>query len=153
MNWEAIGAVGELIGAVAVVATLIYLAVQIRQNTKSVQSTNFSTWMDAIHGINHVHIEIADFLDDALYARRELTPDEYWKFHIHQAQFYYAIEAAYLFHMNGTVDDKFFESRMRSGKYSLSLPGSKSWWVEWAERLYDERFIEYIEKNCITKDR
>ena len=30
MNWEAIGAIGELIGAVAVVATLIYLAVQIR---------------------------------------------------------------------------------------------------------------------------
>ena len=30
MNWEAIGAIGELIGAVAVVATLIYLAIQIR---------------------------------------------------------------------------------------------------------------------------
>ena len=86
MNWDAIGAVSELIGAVAVVATLIYLAVQIRQNTKSVQSTNFSTWMDAIHGINHVHLEISDFLDDALNARRELTADEYWKFHIHQAR-------------------------------------------------------------------
>jgi hypothetical protein len=33
MNWEAIGAIGELIGAVAVVITLVYLAVQIRQNT------------------------------------------------------------------------------------------------------------------------
>jgi hypothetical protein len=30
MNWEAIGAVGELVGASAVVATLTYLAVQIR---------------------------------------------------------------------------------------------------------------------------
>lgn len=30
MNWEAIGAIGELVGAIAVVATLIYLAVQVR---------------------------------------------------------------------------------------------------------------------------
>ena len=33
MNWQAIGAIGEATGAVAVIATLIYLAIQIRQNT------------------------------------------------------------------------------------------------------------------------
>lgn len=33
MNWEAIGAVGESLGGVAVLVTLIYLAVQVRQNT------------------------------------------------------------------------------------------------------------------------
>ena len=34
MNWEAIGALAELCGAAALVATLVYLAVQIRQNNK-----------------------------------------------------------------------------------------------------------------------
>jgi hypothetical protein len=34
VNWEAIGAVGEIVGAIAVVATLFYLASQIRQNTR-----------------------------------------------------------------------------------------------------------------------
>ena len=34
MNWEALGAIGETVGAVAVVLTLAYLAVQIRQNTR-----------------------------------------------------------------------------------------------------------------------
>ena len=33
MNWEAIGAVGEIIGAVGVIATLVFLAYQIRQNS------------------------------------------------------------------------------------------------------------------------
>ena len=33
MSWEAIGAIGEVVGALAVVCTLIYLAVQIKQNT------------------------------------------------------------------------------------------------------------------------
>jgi len=33
MNWDAIGAVGEIVGAIAVLATLIYLAIQIRQSS------------------------------------------------------------------------------------------------------------------------
>lgn len=31
MNWEAFGAIGEFLGAIAVVGSLIYLAIQIRQ--------------------------------------------------------------------------------------------------------------------------
>ena len=38
MNWDALGAIGELIGAVAVILTLLYLAAQIRQNTRSNQT-------------------------------------------------------------------------------------------------------------------
>lgn len=34
MNWDAIGAAGELVGGIAVIGTLIYLSSQIRQNTK-----------------------------------------------------------------------------------------------------------------------
>ncbi len=34
MNWEAIGAIGELLGAAGVIATLGYLAFQIRQNNR-----------------------------------------------------------------------------------------------------------------------
>jgi hypothetical protein len=35
MNWDAVGAVGEVIGAIAVVATLLFVARDIRQNSKS----------------------------------------------------------------------------------------------------------------------
>ena len=35
MNWQAIGAAGEVLGAIAVLLTLIYLTLQIRQNTKA----------------------------------------------------------------------------------------------------------------------
>ena len=34
MNWEAVGAIGELVGAAGVIATLVFLAFQIRQNSK-----------------------------------------------------------------------------------------------------------------------
>ena len=39
MNWEAAGAVGEIVGAVAVVATLVYLAKQMGLNTTAIHQT------------------------------------------------------------------------------------------------------------------
>ena len=38
MNWEAIGAVGEVVGAIGVIVTLIYMAFQIRQNTQTAKA-------------------------------------------------------------------------------------------------------------------
>ena len=38
MDWNALGAIGELVGAVAVLITVGYLAVQIRQNTRALES-------------------------------------------------------------------------------------------------------------------
>ncbi len=37
MNWDAIGALGEIAGAVAVFASLVYLALQMRQNTRAIR--------------------------------------------------------------------------------------------------------------------
>ena len=41
MNWDAIGAIGEIDGAIAVVATLFYLAAQIRHGVKIAESDAF----------------------------------------------------------------------------------------------------------------
>jgi hypothetical protein len=49
MNWEAIGAIGEVLGAIAVVLTLIYLATQIRQNTSSTRASTYSNTTDGWH--------------------------------------------------------------------------------------------------------
>ena len=39
MNWDAIGAIGVILGALAVFASLIYLALQIKQNTLSLRAS------------------------------------------------------------------------------------------------------------------
>ena len=51
MNWEAIGAIGEILGAVAVVATLGYLAVQIRGSTKATRAGTSLSINDALSKI------------------------------------------------------------------------------------------------------
>lgn len=42
------GSVGELLAAVATVATLGYLAVQVRQNTQSTRAENYAVVLDRI---------------------------------------------------------------------------------------------------------
>lgn len=39
-NWDAVGAIGEVVGAFAVVTTLLILLIQVRQNTKSMVEAN-----------------------------------------------------------------------------------------------------------------
>lgn len=40
MNWEATGAIADILSAVAVLATLVYLALQIRQNSYAIDQQN-----------------------------------------------------------------------------------------------------------------
>lgn len=37
MNWEVAGAIGEIVGALGVIVTLGYLAVQIRENSRQMK--------------------------------------------------------------------------------------------------------------------
>jgi len=41
MSWDAVTAVAEMVGATAVVVTLLYLAIQVRQSTRAVQAATF----------------------------------------------------------------------------------------------------------------
>ncbi|MEZ5503387.1 MAG: hypothetical protein R3E50_12340 [Halioglobus sp.] len=47
MNWDAIGAIGELVGAIAVFVSLVYLAVQLRQNTRQIVNSINATRLAA----------------------------------------------------------------------------------------------------------
>jgi hypothetical protein len=49
MNWEAIGAVGQLLGSVAVFVTLGYLAVQVRYTRRQLESQEVSDYMREVN--------------------------------------------------------------------------------------------------------
>ena len=63
MNWEAIGAIGETVGAIAVFATLIYLAMQIRQNTSSVRAAAVDAAITHVSNIRQGIFASADVAD------------------------------------------------------------------------------------------
>ena len=57
MNWEAIAAVGEILGAAAVVVTLLYLAAQVRHNTVATTASTQQTHLDAWNAMSTLVIE------------------------------------------------------------------------------------------------
>ncbi len=40
MNWDAIGAIGEFVGGLAVVLSLVYVAFQVRQNSRQIDQNS-----------------------------------------------------------------------------------------------------------------
>ena len=78
MNWEAIGALGEVLGAVAVIATLLYLAVQTRHARVAVET---ASTLGTIEGHSRFrqalikHPELTDLLAKAN-SSTELTEGE-----------------------------------------------------------------------------
>ena len=50
MNWDAIGSVAEVIGAIAVVASLVYLGGQIQQNTKQLRIAGRQASQSSLQG-------------------------------------------------------------------------------------------------------
>lgn len=79
MNWEAISAVGQLVGALAVLITLIYLAIQLRQNTIAVATSTYESAMTGFNDINVVvasHPALASLLDRGCQSTDHLTAEE-----------------------------------------------------------------------------
>lgn len=70
MNWDAIGAIAELLAAIGVIVSLVYLASQIRhsreqmgQNTRAIESQ--ATWAhwNAVYNIYHARAANAELFD------------------------------------------------------------------------------------------
>jgi len=61
MNWEAISSIAEVIGAVGVVASLIYLAVQVKDNTRSAMAQTRQAISDSILQVNLTFPQNEDF--------------------------------------------------------------------------------------------
>jgi hypothetical protein len=52
LDWNAIGAIGEIVGAAAVVVTLIYLTAQIRQNNRNLEESTSSAINQSFASLN-----------------------------------------------------------------------------------------------------
>ena len=113
MNWDAIGAIAELLGAAAVFISLVYLAVQIRDSKKSDQI------IAAAQAASAVDQWVGQFVRDAelcdLYRRgatdyESLSHDEKNRFGWIIVQFIRSVEAIWLHHRIGAIDPGYWLS-------------------------------------------
>ena len=54
MDWDAIGAIGEIVGALAVVASLLYLGMQIRRQTRESRMAATREFSEATSSLNQI---------------------------------------------------------------------------------------------------
>ncbi|MGR8947519.1 MAG: hypothetical protein ACU84Q_05690 [Gammaproteobacteria bacterium] len=76
MNWDAIGAIGEIIGAVAVIATIIYLARQISQSVDVARASQNRNLMESYEAYNDLILSnpiVAELLADLETGSKEIA--------------------------------------------------------------------------------
>ena len=132
MNWDAIGAIGELVGSAAVVITIAYLAIQTKSNTKAtlsnaVAQSRLATTgaLEAIaNGGESVAIYYAGLTDpNSLEKERRVHFDVLLNLQIRGS------EAIFLDNRNGLIPDELWESHWRGQMLSLDTPGGREWWL------------------------
>ena len=129
MNWDAIGAIGEILGALGVIFTLGYLAVQIRQNTDSLQaaselglSNRSADWMSMMA----LNSELAVIHDKAAEDPKSLTPEEKARFIWLVAEMFMIFEGHYQLYARGHITEKSWRAKERACMGSLKTPSSKN---------------------------
>ena len=75
MNWEAIGSVGEIVGAIAVVTTLIYFSIQIRNLKADSYADSITRVDEGLRELHKLNLEHAELLVKAA-DHQDLTNEE-----------------------------------------------------------------------------
>ena len=132
MNWSAVGAVGEILGAFAVVATLGYLAVQIRQNTRTERASSRQTILDTFYSSvwdTARDVELRKITILGLKQYGEMEPDEAAAFHFVQLRYVGNLYNALLLRDSGSLDEESFQVIANAFVGGLLTPGGGEWWA------------------------
>ena len=158
MNWEAIGAIGEIVGAIAVVCSLVYLGYQMRQNSLSIRSQSLNAQAEQIHNYLGLHTnpELLDAIEIAY-----SNPDAELSFKEACLVETYIGTALALFQNQFKQNELGMESDWNEFRFWLNSTFTpkfaKTWWKEHGRQHYNPDFgkevdkaIELLEKNPST---
>ena len=112
MNWDAIGAMGEIFGAIAVLTTVAYLAIQVRRSN---ELSRFSSSRDVLNQFNELNqlVTTDSTLRAALMKTDELNVDEeeqIYNFAMMFCNVWMTVQVAY---DNDQIDGEFYTAGVR----------------------------------------
>lgn len=131
MSLETLANTGELVSAIAVVISLVYLAYQVRQNTRALRTENYARALDRVAAIQ------ARLSSDPALTRvfnrgavepASLTPEERIQFTWAFYEMFGAFE--FMFHQSemGALPGEVWQRWSDTMSWWLSLPGVDVWW-------------------------
>jgi hypothetical protein len=147
MNWNAFGAIGEVVGAAAVVGSLIYVSIQLRFGAKALQTTTRDSVFKTLQSWNEV--VMADprlgwiFQTGAVNFEGLGEEDRARYLHV-MYSFFKAFENIYLHHVDGAVPPEIWEPNLETLRVYGTQPGGRRYW-EARKAFYDPRFNAVME--------
>jgi hypothetical protein len=133
VNWEAIAAIGEAVGAAGVIASLVYLAVQIRQNSQSVRRAGARQTGER----NAIALRaLADYSDlfsgDFMGLERvpELDASQRMRFDMIFGMWMQALEQSFADVREGVVDSEYTVPYRSYLQQIFACSGGKQWWSQ-----------------------
>ena len=128
MSWEAIGAIGEVAGAFGVILTLIYLAIQLRQNTKASKITAVQNSVENSARFSELVAEDEDLGRTfwvGLSNPEELNASEMRRFISIVNVFMRRESVAFYLYQEGTMPEELWAARVATMTGLLNQPGLK----------------------------
>jgi hypothetical protein len=153
MTLESLGNIGDLIGGVAVVVTLVYLAIQIKKNSSAVQMNALQTLQNEANQANIAvasNPELARVLAAAEAGIDKLSPVERYQFDYFAVHFFETYESAFHMHARGHIDSEIWAS-WKLGFRNEPTPAFLDYW-DLENEDYLPTFREFVE-TCRTDRR
>lgn len=146
MNLEALGNAGEIIGAVAVIFSILYLARQINQNTALARAESQRELLNTAHLWHPLATTPGLTVDfrNALNRYPELDPDAQARFHHFMQPLLNHVEAIFRMHRQGLFEDDAYERWMAGLIAIINAPGASVWWDQ-VKGMMGSDFVEGLE--------
>ncbi len=156
MNWEAIGAIAEILGALAVVGSLLYLAVQIRHGANATQAASRYATAQLTTDIlvaTTSDAELASILRRGQNDPDSLNDDEGFRFDVLLYAIFDQWETMFSQVQRGAMSKEDWAKYDNSiiGGY-LAQPGSQRFW-QTASDMYSASFREYVDQVSRKRHR
>ena len=130
MNWDAIGAIGEIAGAIAVFLTLLYLATQLKQNSASTRASTYSSTTDGWHSyLQSQTVEDLELMIKLAADHESLTNPEFYRGYYLCRALFRRMEHDYYQFRAGTFDSDTWEAYAASFQQdTFNNPGVRAMW-------------------------
>jgi hypothetical protein len=155
VNWEAISAIGQLVGALAVVISLIYLARQVRSNARATRLASMRSALDSLN--RHIqqiteHPDLAELRSRGFEDFESLEGADRTRFGSLMHQLFRNVENVYYQHLEAHLDPRVWRGLEMVMRDINTNPGVQAWW-RLRSHWFDEEFAKFINQQQQTATR
>ena len=143
MKTSRLSAVGEIVSSLAILATLIYLAIETTQNTRATEASSRQATLARDVEALYLNVNNPKLLLNMV--NKNMTDEE--KAQLSSFLFAYVRlrEANYLDWKSGALDDTTWESYVNAitGPFNYEQP--RNWWEHFRDSGFDPSFVELVD--------